>query len=68
MSRVLVLSYLIDPIAPLQVKTLEAAAPSLGVKLHVQTRPVRWIVGYPPGGSWPVCWEHHCGVRSKAAA
>jgi ABC-type uncharacterized transport system substrate-binding protein len=36
MSRVLVLSYLIDPIAPLQVKTLEAAAPSLGVKLHIQ--------------------------------
>src|SRR5947209_556950 len=33
MSRVLVLSYLVDPIAPLQVKTLEAAAPSLGVKL-----------------------------------
>jgi putative ABC transport system substrate-binding protein len=36
MSRVLVLSYLIDPIAPLQVKTLEAAAPSLGVKLQIQ--------------------------------
>jgi len=36
MSRVLVLSYLIDPIAPLQVKTLEAPAPSLGVKLHIQ--------------------------------
>src|SRR5262245_63150679 len=36
MSRVLVLSYLTDPIAPLQVKTLEAAAPSLGVKLHIQ--------------------------------
>ena len=36
MSRVLVLSYLVDPIAPLQVKTLEAAAPSLGVKLQIQ--------------------------------
>src|SRR5262249_30835211 len=36
MSRVLVLSYLTDPIAPLQVKTLEAAAPLLGVKLQIQ--------------------------------
>jgi putative ABC transport system substrate-binding protein len=31
-----VLSYLIDPIAPLQVKALEAVAPSLGVKLQIQ--------------------------------
>jgi putative tryptophan/tyrosine transport system substrate-binding protein len=36
MSRVLVLSYLTDPIASLQVKALEAAAPSLGVKLQIQ--------------------------------
>jgi ABC-type uncharacterized transport system substrate-binding protein len=36
MSRVLVLSYLTDPIAALQVKALEAAAPSLGVKLQIQ--------------------------------
>src|SRR5260370_12013058 len=36
MSRGLVLSYLTDPIAPLQVKTLEAAAPSVGVKLQIQ--------------------------------
>jgi ABC-type uncharacterized transport system substrate-binding protein len=35
-SRVLVLSYLADPIAPLQVKALEAAAPSLGVTLQVR--------------------------------
>jgi putative tryptophan/tyrosine transport system substrate-binding protein len=34
-SRVLVLSYLADPIAPLQVKALEEAAPSLGVTLQV---------------------------------
>jgi ABC-type uncharacterized transport system substrate-binding protein len=34
-SRVLVLSYLADPIAPLQVKALEDAAPSLGVTLQV---------------------------------
>jgi ABC-type uncharacterized transport system substrate-binding protein len=34
-SRVLVLSYLTDPIAPLQVKALEEAAPSLGVTLQV---------------------------------
>lgn len=34
-SRVLVLSYLSDPIAPLQVKALEEAADSLGVMLQV---------------------------------
>jgi putative ABC transport system substrate-binding protein len=35
LSRVLVLSYLDDPIAPLQVKALKDAAPSLGVSLQV---------------------------------
>jgi putative tryptophan/tyrosine transport system substrate-binding protein len=35
-SRVLVLSYLADPIAPLQVKALEEAARSLGVTLQIQ--------------------------------
>ncbi len=35
-SRVLVLSYLVDAIAPPQVKELETAARSLGVKLLVQ--------------------------------
>jgi ABC-type uncharacterized transport system substrate-binding protein len=34
-SRVLVLSYLVDPIAPLQVKALKEAAPSVGVTLLV---------------------------------
>jgi len=34
-SRVLVLSYLVDPIAPLQVKALQEAAPSLGVTLQI---------------------------------
>src|SRR5215468_6919513 len=34
-SRVLVLAYLADPIAPLQVKALEVAARSLGVTLQV---------------------------------
>src|SRR6266550_1823022 len=34
-SRVLVLTYLADPIAPLQVKALEEAASSLGVTLQV---------------------------------
>lgn len=34
-SRVLVLSYLVDPIAPLQVKALKEAAPSMGVTLHI---------------------------------
>jgi putative ABC transport system substrate-binding protein len=35
-SRVLVLSYLSDPIAPLQVKALQDAAGTLGVTLQVQ--------------------------------
>jgi putative ABC transport system substrate-binding protein len=35
-SRVLVLSYLADPIAPLQVKALKEAAHSLGVMLQIQ--------------------------------
>jgi putative ABC transport system substrate-binding protein len=35
-SRVLVLSYLADPIAPLQVKSLKEAARSLGVMLQIQ--------------------------------
>ena len=35
-SRVLVLTYLVDPIAPLQVKALKAAAPLLGVTLQIQ--------------------------------
>ena len=35
-SRVLVLAYLADPIAPLQVKALKEAAHSLGVTLQVQ--------------------------------
>jgi putative ABC transport system substrate-binding protein len=34
-SRVLVLAYLVDPIAPLQVKTLKEAASSLGMTLHI---------------------------------
>src|SRR5438309_8987740 len=36
LSRVLVLSYLVDPIAAPQVRELETAARSLGVKLLVQ--------------------------------
>jgi len=36
MSRVLVLSYLVDPIAPLQVKALKAVAPSVGLTLEIQ--------------------------------
>jgi putative ABC transport system substrate-binding protein len=35
MSRVLVLSYLVDPVAPLQVKALQEAARPLGVTLQV---------------------------------
>ena len=38
-SRVLrVRRYLIDPIAPLQVKALEAAAPALGIKLIIREK------------------------------
>jgi putative ABC transport system substrate-binding protein len=44
-SRVLVLSYLVDPIAPPQVKELESAAHSLGVKLLV--RDIRTADGLP---------------------
>jgi putative tryptophan/tyrosine transport system substrate-binding protein len=36
LTRVLVLSNLADPIAPLQVKVLESAAPSLGVTLQIR--------------------------------
>jgi putative ABC transport system substrate-binding protein len=36
LSRVLVLSYLADPVAPPQVKELESAAASMGVKLLVR--------------------------------
>jgi ABC-type uncharacterized transport system substrate-binding protein len=35
-SRVLVLTYLDDPIAPLQLKALKDAAPSLGLTLQIQ--------------------------------
>ena len=35
-SRVLVLSYLVDPIAALQLKALKEAAPSLGVTLQIR--------------------------------
>ena len=36
-SRVLVLSYLADPIAPLQVNAMEGAAGSIGITLQVGT-------------------------------
>jgi putative ABC transport system substrate-binding protein len=35
LSGVLVLTYLVDPIAPLQVEAMKEAAPTLGVTLHV---------------------------------
>jgi putative ABC transport system substrate-binding protein len=34
-SQVLVLTYLVDPIAPLQVMTMKEVAPQLGVSLLV---------------------------------
>ena len=36
MSAVLVLTYLVDPIAPLQIAALKDVAPSLGIKLSIQ--------------------------------
>jgi len=36
MSAVLVLTYLVDPIAPLQISALKDVAPSLGIKLSIQ--------------------------------
>jgi len=45
LSRVLVLSYLVDPIAPLQVNALKEAAPSLGVTLLV--RDIRTVDDLP---------------------
>jgi len=44
-SRVLVLSYLVDPIAPLQVKALKEAALSLGVTLFI--RDIRTVDDLP---------------------
>ena len=35
-SRVLVLTYLDDPVVPLQVKALQEAAPSLGIRLLIR--------------------------------
>jgi len=46
-KRVLVLSYLADPIAPLQVKAMEKAAPSLGLSLQV--RDIRTADDIPAG-------------------
>src|SRR5215207_4765887 len=55
-SRVLVLSYLADPIAPLQVKAIEQAAASLGLTLQV--RDIRM------GEDIPVAFE--AGTREGA--
>jgi putative ABC transport system substrate-binding protein len=56
--RVLVLSYLADPIAPLQVKALQEAAPSLGVTLQV--RDVRAVDDFAAA--------FEVGVRERAQA
>jgi putative tryptophan/tyrosine transport system substrate-binding protein len=55
-SRVLVLSYLADPIAPLQVKAMEQAAASIGLTLQV--RDIR------NGEDIPVAFE--AGARESA--
>ena len=55
-SRVLVLSYLADPIAPLQVKAMEQAAASFGLTLQV--RDIRM------GEDIPVAFE--AGTRERA--
>lgn len=56
LSRVLVLSNLADPIAPLQVKVLEATAPSLGVALVI--RDIR------AGEDLPAAFE--AGLKARA--
>jgi putative ABC transport system substrate-binding protein len=58
-SRVLVLSYLSDPIAPLQVAALDRVAPSLGVTLFV--RDIRSGVAFDAGMS-----EHVDGLIMTA--
>jgi putative tryptophan/tyrosine transport system substrate-binding protein len=55
-SRVLVLLYLADPIAPLQVKALEKAARSLGVTLQIQ--------GIQTADDLPAAFE--AGARERA--
>jgi putative tryptophan/tyrosine transport system substrate-binding protein len=55
-SRVLVLSYLADPIAPLQVKALEKAARSLNVTLQIQ--------GIQTADDLPAAFE--AGARERA--
>ena len=55
-SRVLVLSYLADPIAPLQVKAMEQAAASIGLTLQVRDI---W-----KGEDIPVAFE--AGTRERA--
>src|SRR5215204_6264336 len=55
-SRVLVLSYLADPVAPLQVKALEQAAASIGLTLQVRDIRMREDI--------PVAFE--AGTRERA--
>jgi putative tryptophan/tyrosine transport system substrate-binding protein len=57
-SRVLVLSYLTDPIAPLQVKALKETASSLGVALQIQD--------IQSGDDLPAAFD--AGVREHADA
>ena len=57
-SRVLVLSYLADPIAPLQVKALKETASSLGVALQIQD--------IQSGDDLPAAFD--AGVREHAEA
>ena len=44
-SRVLVLSHLVDPVAPVQVKALRELAPSLGLTLQI--RDIRTVDNLP---------------------
>jgi putative ABC transport system substrate-binding protein len=56
LSRVLVLTYLVDPISPLQVQALKAAAPALNVTLH--------IVDIKTADDLPAAFD--AGIRSGA--
>ena len=58
LSRVLVLSYLVDPIAPPQVAEMRKAAATLGIKLQVHE--VRTVEDIAAG--------YEAGVREKAEA
>ena len=70
-SRVLVLVYIVDPIAKSQLEELKKSAPSLGVQLHVQgIRTAEDLVGaFATGAKWRrSTWWTACTGRGDAGA